>query len=184
MQFIDFCGSEKHSKNRQTRIEIASKRIRKSSKTLRKGSRNRATVIVFIDFWCQKSPKSSNFAFRFSIWTEIPAKKWKNTQKVGPEIDRGRRKTIPVFAFTTAVSAPKSAHCSRWNIKNFTSRQSVGETKFWHFSCFQKRHFSRFALQSGPKMPPERDSWRLRNPSENRVRGPFWRPKKRFLVGV
>ena len=42
--------------------------------------------------------KTSNFAFRFSIWTEIPAKKWKNTQKVGPEIDAMRRKTIPVFA--------------------------------------------------------------------------------------
>ena len=60
-----------------------------------------------------------------------------------------------------------------------SSQQSGRETFFLTFSRVKKRHFPRFALVSGPKMPPERDSWRLRNPSKNRVRGPFWRPKKR-----
>ena len=132
----------------------------------------------------QNQPKSSNFAFRFSIWTEIPAKKWKNTQKVGPEIDRERRKTITVFAFTTAVCAPKSAPFNRWNIKHFTSRQSVGETKFWHFSCFQKRHFSRFASNSGPKMPPERDSWRPEFPKVSASEAPFGAQKNDEREGI
>ena len=60
------------------------------------------------------------------------------------------------------------------------ARRSVGPKYFLHFLCFRKLHFSRFASHSGPKMPPEADSWRLRIPFSNRVRGPFWRPKNRF----
>ena len=53
---------------------------------------------------------------------------------------------------------------ARCKITIFPSRHIIGAKKVPHFSCFQKRHFCRFALPSGPKMPPERDSWRPESP--------------------
>ena len=55
---------------------------------------------------------------------------------------------------------------------------------FRTFSRAKKRHFSRFALVSGPKMAPERDSWRPEFPNRIRAEGPFWSPKNGSAVGV
>ena len=117
-------------------------------------------------------------------WSEIPAKTWKITKKAWPwQIDNSKKRRS--FLLLTIVRCPQvSRSYARCKIINSPSHHTVGAKKVPHFSCFRKRHFSRFALTIGPKMPPEADSWRLRIPFNNRVRDPFWRPKKRSVLGT
>ena len=94
------------------------------------------------------------------------------------------RKTQKTRSYTFGVRA-KNRLC-HWFLRPRTFGQkpcfshrhhSAGAKIFLHFSCFQKRRFSCFALVYGPKMPAERDSGRPEFPNSIRAEGPFWSPE-------
>ena len=96
------------------------------------------------------------------------------------------RKTQKTRSYTFGVRA-KNRLC-HWFLRPCTFGQkpcfshrhhSAGAKIFLHFSCFQKRRFSCFALVYGPKMPAERDSGRPEFPNSIRAEGPFWSPENR-----
>ena len=64
------------------------------------------------------------------------------------------------------------------------ARRTTGPKYFLHFSCFRKLHFSSFASSSGPKTPPERDSWRPESPIVSASETPFGAPKNAEQEGI
>ena len=129
---------------------------------------------------------SKSFIFNSHAFTVAPPDQYfssKTPENHAPSKKESSEKRHSLSLLTVTRWPQLSLPYARCKITNFTGCHTTGANKKSRFSCFRKHHFSRFAFKYGPKMPPERDSSRLRIPFSNRVRGPFWRPKNRFALG-